>query len=467
MTRDEAENLPKWPEGYRCSKCGNTEIKCFGEEDEGEMRFGCVACGHSWSEAIEDDEAYLAEQAYQSEQYELLQEAKSKARKGIVDHEMIAKINFPFIDQAGIYRPQDLTDALAVLREWDLVDEIIGKALPEERAGYLDNSAPYRLDYLAKQACRDLHGLQRYVELMEKYQIWRFRWPIREEYVDPQCYENQPLFIQLIIRLWQHHQKLGKNQFIESPCNSLFSDSSQLFRFKERFWNEMDESQQEIITEIEVSARTFLAVREREDEHSGILQDAIARAEQGLVEREMIAKIRFSTTNIYSATRLIDALASLNDWDLIEEIVGKFNGWACEALYLTTPLVAYRIDEDYLAKRACRDLHGLQRYTALMEQYLRWPFVWPLHEEYVAPQCYEELPQFIDLNIRLWQLHQKLGENQFIERPDLGVSDRHHFFRFKERFWGEMNESQQEQFAYIEKQAGTTTNMPTTQKQIG
>ena len=48
MTRDEAESLSKWPEGYSCAKCSSTAIECFGEEDEGEVRFGCVQCGYTW-----------------------------------------------------------------------------------------------------------------------------------------------------------------------------------------------------------------------------------------------------------------------------------------------------------------------------------------------------------------------------------------------------------------------------------
>ena len=465
MTRDEAEKLSKWPEGYRCAKCDNTEIKCFGEEDGGELRFGCGTCAHTWSVSIEDDEAYLAEQTYVSEQYDLLQEAKGKARQGIVDQETIARIDFPLADKGIGHRPHELTNALSVLKEWDLIDEIIGKALPEERYKYLDNSAPYRLDYLAKQACRDLHGLLRYTELMEKYQISSFRWPIREEYVDPQCYENLPLFTQLIIRLWQLHQRLRENTFIENPCYNLFSDSSHLFRFKERFWGEMNEAQQEIVGKIEGHARAFLAERERKSEHHEILEDAINKAAQGLVESKSIAKIEFSPINILSTTKLIDSLAAFKEWDLIEVIFGKST--ACETLYLTTPLAAYRTDKDYLAKRACQDLLGLQRYMDLMEKYLRWPFVWPIHEKYVGPQCYKEMPLFIDLNLRLWQIHQKLGDNHFIERPDLDVSDSGHFFRFKQRFWGEMSESQRGQLTHIEKHASTTGNIPTPNKQVG
>jgi hypothetical protein len=64
VTREEAENLPKWPQGYRCAKCGNTEIKCFGEEDEGEVRFGCVACAHSWGEEIEMVDPQLKGQSH-------------------------------------------------------------------------------------------------------------------------------------------------------------------------------------------------------------------------------------------------------------------------------------------------------------------------------------------------------------------------------------------------------------------
>lgn len=250
MTRDEADKLSTWPEGYSCANCDSTAIKCFGEVDREEVRFGCIDCSHIWSEEIEEDEDYLAEQERRNRNKERLHDVTKMAEQGVIDRETIAKIDF---SQFSVnYVDFDLVDTLADMQEWDLIDTIMDSVNERERRNTLTSG------HVAKCACQRLDGLQRYADLLEKH-IERapfLYWFISEKFFKVESYGDTSRFIDLIIRLWQHHMKAGRNRFFEVK-EADHSDKRHFLLFKERFWDEMSDAQRAALTHIEKTATEY------------------------------------------------------------------------------------------------------------------------------------------------------------------------------------------------------------------
>ena len=181
----------------------------------------------------------------------MLKEVTRKAEQDIVDHGTIAKIDFAAFNRYNFsYIPFELIHELARLKEWDLIDAIIGKCEEKVRLT-LTNGA------VAKWACQDLDSLQRYAELMDKhiaFDVPRLYWFMSDKFFRTESYGDTPRFIDLIIRLWQHHMRVGRKCFVEIESIN-HSDKGHFLRFKEHFWDEMSEAQRVAMNDIEGNAR--------------------------------------------------------------------------------------------------------------------------------------------------------------------------------------------------------------------